>query len=273
MMSNDVFETLYRRYNRREHVHPDPLEFLYPYEALCDREIVAFVASSLAYGRVSQICKSVVRVLERMTPGPRVFLNKASPETIRRTFSGFKHRFTTDENLCAMLVGIKRVLKRYGYLHTCFAEGLNEDDDTVLPALCAFTKKLTASTDGPVHHLVPSPEKGSACKRLNLFLRWVVRQDKVDPGGWDEISPSKLVIPVDTHMHRIGLWAGFTRRRQADMRTAMEITKGFRAVAPQDPVKYDFSLTRLGIWGDSDLRGLLEKGREKGGFSIPLSVR
>jgi len=262
MITKDKLENLYHRYNRREFVHPDPLEFLYRYETLCDREIVAFVASSLAYGRVAQICKSVCHVLERMRPSPWVFLNKSSPGRIRRTFAGFKHRFTTGENLSAMLVGIRRVLKRYGNLHTCFAEGL-EDDDTILPALCAFTGELTAGVDGSVQHLVPSPPKGSACKRLNLFLRWMVRQDEVDPGGWDKISPSKLIVPVDIHMHRIGLLVGLTKRRQADMQTAVEITKGFRAVAPEDPVKYDFSLTRLGIRGDADLGGLLKKGRER----------
>jgi uncharacterized protein (TIGR02757 family) len=272
-ISKDVFESLYERYNRREQVHPDPLQFLYPHNALCDREIVAFVASSLAYGRVSQICKSVCRVVERMTPSPRIFLNQTSPEGIRRAFLDFRHRFTTDENLCAMLVGIKRLLEGYGSLYTCFAEGLHEEDDTVLPALCAFIGKLTAATDGPIEHLVASPHKGSACKRLNLFLRWMVRQDQVDPGGWDNVSPSKLMVPVDVHMHRIGLSLQWTRRRRADMRTAIEITAGFRAVSPEDPVKYDFSLTRLGISGDADVGGLLKRAEEGKSVSILLSVR
>jgi len=265
MTTKGVLENLYERYNQREHIHPDPLEVLYRYEGFWDREIVAIVASSLAYGRVSQILRSVSCVLERMTPTPRIFLNRASPDVIRQTFSGFRHRFTTDENLCAMLVGVKRVLKRYGNLHACFTEGLHDDDDTILPALCAFTERLTAGADGPIQHLVPSPQKGSACKRLNLFLRWLVRQDEVDPGGWDSISPSKLIVPVDIHMHRIGLLMGLTKRRQADMRTAVEITQGFRAVAPEDPVKYDFSLTRLGIRGDADLGGLLKREQERKG--------
>ncbi|MCJ7774009.1 MAG: DUF2400 domain-containing protein, partial [Desulfobacterales bacterium] len=99
-------------------------------------------------------------------------------------------------------------------------------------------------------HLVAHPQKGSACKRMNLFLRWMVRQDAVDPGGWDDVSPSKLVIPLDTHMYRIGLRLGFTTRKQMDMHTAIEITKGFQKVIPDDPVKYDFSLTRFGIRND-----------------------
>jgi uncharacterized protein (TIGR02757 family) len=263
MITKDRFDSLYRKYHHRAFVHPDPLQFLYAYEDLRDREIVAFVASSLAYGRVSQIIKSISSVIERMTPSPWVFLHKASPERIRRTFSGFKHRFTTDENLCAMLVGIKRIVKRHGVLQACFSQGLNSGDKTIFPALCAFTEELAASADGPLHHLVPSPDKGSACKRLNLFLRWMVRQDEVDPGGWTNVSPSKLIVPVDTHMHRVSLFVGFTRRKQADLGAAMEITECFKAMAPEDPVKYDFSLTRLGIRGDKDYGGLLKQGREQ----------
>ncbi|MBW1933628.1 MAG: DUF2400 family protein, partial [Deltaproteobacteria bacterium] len=131
----DSLERLYRKYNRREFVHPDPLEFLYHYEGLCDREIVAFVASSLAYGRVAYILKSVSFVLERMKPTPSEFLKRTSLETIHQTFSGFRHRFTNDQKLCAMLFGVKKVIERHGSLKACFSAGLNDGDDTILPAL------------------------------------------------------------------------------------------------------------------------------------------
>ncbi|MCD6487215.1 MAG: TIGR02757 family protein, partial [Syntrophobacterales bacterium] len=107
--------------------------------------------------------------------------------------------------------------------------------------------------------LLPSPAKGSACKRLNLFLRWMVRHDDVDPGGWDDISSSKLIIPLDTHMHRICLALGITKRKQADMKTALEITRSFQVMAPHDPVRYDFALTRLGIRKDTDITSFLYK--------------
>jgi uncharacterized protein (TIGR02757 family) len=251
MITKDRLEELYRKYNRREFVHPDPLEFLYRYADPCDREIVALVASSLAYGRVAQILKSVSRVLERMIPSPSVFLKQTSLEAIRQTFLGFKHRFTTGEELSFMLFGVKQVLERHGSLHACFLAGLN-DDGTVLPALGSFTAELAVCADASMGHLVPSPDRGSACKRLNLFLRWMVRRDQVDPGGWENVPPSKLIVPVDTHMHRICLALGLTTRKQADMRTAMQITEAFRAIAPEDPVRYDFPLTRLGIRGDED---------------------
>ena len=251
------FEELYRQYNRREFVHPDPLEFLYHYEDLCDREIVAFVASSLAYGRVAHILKSVSSVLERMGPSPSVFLKRASLKTMRQSFSGFKHRFTNGEKFSAMLFGVKQILERRGSLQACFSAGLNDDDDTILPALSAFTRELSVCADNNLEHLVPSPIKGSACKRLNLFLRWMVRSDEVDPGGWEDVPVSKLIVPVDTHMHRICKLLGFTARNQAHMGTATEITEAFRTIAPEDPVRYDFSLTRLGIRKDANLAAFL----------------
>ncbi len=255
----DKFEELYRQYNRREFVHPDPLEFLYHYEDLSDREIVAFVASSLAYGRVAYILESISSVLERMKPTPSVFLKRTSLKTMHQTFSGFKHRFTNDQKLCAMLFGVKKVIERHGSLQACFSAGLNDDDDTILPALSAFTRELTVCADDNLKHLIPSPTMGSTCKRLNLFLRWMVRSDEVDPGGWENVPVSKLIVPVDTHMHKICQLLGLTTRRQADMRAAMEITKAFRSIAPADPVRYDFSITRLGIRKDADMGAFLKQ--------------
>ncbi len=262
-ISKDRLEELYRQYNRREFVHPDPLEFLYHYEDLCDREIVAFVASSLAYGRVDHILKSVSSVLERMEPTPSIFLKRTPLKTIRQTFSGFKHRFTDDQKLCAMLFGVREVLERHGSLQACFSAGLNDDDNTILPALSAFTSELIVCADDSLEHMVPSPSRGSACKRLNLFLRWMVRSDEVDPGGWENVPVSKLIVPVDTHMYKICQFLGLITRKQADMRTATQITKAFQTIAPADPVRYDFSLTRLGIRKDANLAAFLKQFKEK----------
>ena len=252
------FDELHSRYNRRAYVHPDPLEFLYGYEGACDREVVGLVASSLAYGKVAQRLKSVSAVLERM-PSPSAFLRSASRESLSRVFADFRHRFASGEDLSAMLYGAKCVMERHGSLHACFARNLRDDDDTVLPALSAFVDELTAAADGQARHLLPSPGRGSACKRLNLFLRWMVREDDVDPGGWRDVPASKLIVPLDTHMHRICLALGLTRRKQADMRTATEITAAFRTIVPEDPVRYDFALTRLGIRDDTHLDSFLER--------------
>ena len=239
-------EELYLKYNHRRFVHPDPLEFLYNYENLSDREIVGLIASSLAYGRVEQILKSVSSVLERMQC-PSDFLKCSSLAALRSTFRDFKHRFTTGEDLSTLLFGAKRVVEKYGSLYECFMTKLNDEDSTIFPALRSFMTELSVVNNCMYNTLVPSPLKGSACKRMNLFLRWMVRKDNIDPGGWDDVPASKLIVPLDTHLYRICHAMNLSQRKQADMKTAFEITNAFRRIAPGDPVKYDFALTRLGM--------------------------
>jgi len=251
------FEQLYRTYNKRKYVHPDPVECLFCYHNLCDREIAAFVASALAYGNVRQILKSVASVLDPMGPSPSTFLFQTSTDALREMFKNFSHRFATGEHLAEMLLGLKHAVKTSGSLYHCFLENFRIDDETILPALTLFVKSITDDGTYQPGHLIPLPERGSACKRLNLFLRWLVRSDEVDPGGWDGIPGSRLIVPLDTHMHRICLSLGFTKRRQADMRTALEITTAFKKIVPEDPARYDFSLTRFGIrkdmkWGEEN---------------------
>jgi uncharacterized protein (TIGR02757 family) len=248
----DHFRRLYRLYNCREYVHPDPLEFLFDYPDVRDREIVGLIAASLAYGSVRQILRSVRWALERLE-SPRAFLTTSCQSSLQKTFREFKHRFTTGEELAIMLFGIKRVFDRWGSLESCFRAGLNEDHFTVIPALTGFVKELAAVFPGRPRSLLPSPEAGSACKRHNLYLRWMVRHDAVDPGGWESVPRSKLVVPVDVHMHRLSLRLGLTKRSHADLRTALDITAAFRVIEPEDPVRYDFCLTRLGIRDDTDL--------------------
>ncbi|MCP4105693.1 MAG: TIGR02757 family protein [Desulfobacteraceae bacterium] len=245
-------EILYRKFNKRKYVHPDPLEFLYEYKSPDDREIVGLVASSLAYGRVAQILKSVSYVLNIMGASPSLFLKNASHKTLQKKLKGFKHRFATGDKLSAMLMGAKNIIEEYGSLYECFLAGLKKNDETIVRAMSFFAEKITGSAHDNPGHLIPLPEKGSACKRMNLFLRWMVRKDDVDPGGWEKIPSSKLIIPLDTHMHQICLRSGMTVRKQANMRTALEITSGFKKLVPDDPVRYDFALTRLGIRDDAD---------------------
>ena len=245
-------DELYAFYDSRKWVHPDPLEFLYAYQDLSDREIAGLIASSLAYGRVEQILKSVSVVLEKMGPSPREFLESTTPEFMSRLFCDFKHRFTTGKELMGMLIGVKSIIKKHGSLYACFLSGLDNGDETVFPALSSFVKALHGRDCKSVNSLLPLPEKGSACKRWNLYLRWMVREDNVDPGGWSKVSPAKLIIPLDTHMHRICLGLRLTERKNTGIRTALDITRAFREIVPQDPVRYDFALTRLGIRKDAD---------------------
>lgn len=255
----DRLDRLYDTYNRRGYVRPDPLELLYGYDDVRDREVVGLVASSLAYGRVVQIIKSVSSVLDAMGPSPAAFLERSSLKSLERTYSCFKHRFTTGAELARVLYGAKRAIERHGSINTCFAAALNGRDDTVVPALTAFVEELRSVGGFGCNSLLPSPADGSACKRLHLYLRWMVRRDAVDPGGWDGVLPSKLVIPLDTHMYRIAESIGFTERRQADGKTALEVTTAFREFSPDDPVRYDFALTRLGIRDDADIESFVSE--------------
>ena len=246
-------EKLYKRYNRREWVSPDPLQFLYSYDDICDREVAALVAALLAYGRVQQILKSVGEVLDRLGPSPGEFLLNHRPGQLTTMFAGFKHRFAADDHLVALLLAVRDVLGKYGSLGECFADGLDEADETVGPALVRFVDQLNQSAGGRCGHLLADPAKGSACKRYHLYLRWMVRRDAVDPGGWSAVDKSKLIVPLDTHMHRIALAMGATKRVSADGKTAMEVTAAFKRIRPDDPVRYDFALTRSGINPAADM--------------------
>ncbi|RJR50587.1 MAG: TIGR02757 family protein [Desulfobacteraceae bacterium] len=249
-------DSLYRKYHRRDLVHPDPLVFLYDYEDLKDREVVALVASSLAYGRVAQIMKSVSTVLEGMGKSPFLFLMNSSPRKIQSKYESFRHRFTSGAELVHMLRAARGAIEQYGSLQECFCTGLKETDENVLPALSHFVSRFSTGNGECRKGFLPSPDDGSACKRWHLFLRWMVREDEIDPGGWNRVDRSRLIIPLDTHMHRIGLGLSLTNRKQADLRTALEITRAFAEISPEDPVRYDFVLTRFGIRTDMDMREL-----------------
>lgn len=253
----EKLDEIYFQYNKKKFIDPDPLLYLYNYDDKRDREIAGLIAACLAYGQVLQIMKSVGKVLYKMTPLPRKYLLERSRYEISEDFKGFRYRFASDNHLVELLCGIKKVLKEFGSLESCFESGWSSKDDTVMPALIAFYRCL--DSDKKTGHLLADPEKNSACKRSHLFLRWMVRQDDVDPGGWDRIDPGQLIIPLDLHMHRTGTLLGFTKRRSADMKTAFEITKGFRNIMPEDPVKYDFCLTRYGIRNELTIEDLKNK--------------
>jgi len=258
-----LFEKLYHKYNRRRFVHPDPLEFVYRYENPADREVVGLIAASLAFGNVKQILTSVDGVLSRMTDHPGRYVFDASPAEMQRRFADFVHRIWAGRELAGLLIGMRRAIRRYGSLGRCFAAF--DGRETVVRALRHFVAELNSFGAGKSGSLLPDPGKGSACKRLHLYLRWMVRKDRVDPGGWNAVPPAKLIVPLDTHMHRIGLALQATRRKSADITTAMEITAAFRRVRPEDPVRYDFALTRLGIRDDADLEAFLGSCQAGGG--------
>jgi len=241
MKTQQLLDGLYDKLNKRDLVDPDPLIFLYDFKDVKDREIVGLISSSVAYGRVAQILKSVAKLLKPMNGQPFEFIESSNEAEFLKIFKGFKHRFTTDEDIATLFIGIKKALKEYGSLENLFLSGKGK---TTTERLASFTSFING---GKLCYLLPSPEKGSACKRLNLYLKWMVRSDNVDPGGWEKVDPADLIIPLDTHMHKASTLLRFTTRKAADWKTALEITEEFRKISPKDPTKYDFALTRLGI--------------------------
>jgi uncharacterized protein (TIGR02757 family) len=245
-----VLEKLYDKYNRRELIKPDPLQFVYEYSKPTDMEIVGLLAACLAYGRVEQIESSLRNLLGRMGRSPFDFVANFTHKD-RPRLRGFKHRFNTGDDISDLLVLLRNALVEYGSIEQFFLLGLGPTDENVVPALSRFCDLLLEMHPGPrskgLAFLLAGPNHGGAAKRLNLFLRWMVRSDDVDAGLWHFVDKSKLIVPVDVHMSRLCRILGFHNRNNVSLKTAVEITRNFAEISPTDPVKYDFALSRIGI--------------------------
>ncbi len=248
-----LLEKLYAKYNHRVLVPPDPLQFVYRYAERRDLEIAAFLASALAYGRVRQIERSLTQLFERMDDAPYYFTSRCDGSG-RARLRSFKHRFTTGNDVSNLLALFRRVFDDYGSLESFFALGYRCDDATILPALSQFCDSLCQmhgdQAPAGLNYLLANPSRGSASKRLNLFLRWMVRRDEVDPGLWTRIDPAKLVVPMDVHMGRLCGILGLHDDKTISLSTALKVTRAFARMNPEDPVKYDFALSRIGILED-----------------------
>ena len=250
----DVLERLYTKYNHHDLIKPDPLQFVCQYSNRADMEIAGFLASALAYGRVQQIEKSTTNLLARMGDSPSKFVRNFDNNK-RDELKDFKHRFTTGDNISDLLELLRDVLVEFGSVENFFVQGYNPDDKNVIAALSKFCDSLldryTEAHNGLVPrglaYLLPRPTAGSACKRLNLFLRWMVRDDDVDTGVWKPIDKAKLIVPIDVHMGRLCRILGLCGRKTVSLSTAVKITESFAEIEPADPVKYDFALSRIGI--------------------------
>ena len=261
-------DSLLTKYGR-SYLESDPLMFPHRYSSNADREIVGLISAVLAYGQVKIIQTNVGKILRIMGSSPYDFTMNFDPSLAKNktAFSSFKHRFNDGRDVMALIYYIRQMFESHGSIGAFFTEGYSSDHENIKEALISFTERtLTLSTGGAygknikppkdsyVRFLFPSPKDGSTCKRLNLYLRWMVRSDshltkndRLDFGLWKDIPPSKLVIPVDTHIARISRNLGLTDKKTTNWRVAEEITERLKALDPKDPVKYDFSLCRLGI--------------------------
>lgn len=243
-----ILEETYNKFHHRKFVEPDPLQFLYKYPEIRDREIVGLIASSLALGRVNSIIDIINKILKKL-PSPYENITNCREEDLYQLFGDFKYRFYIGEDLISLLLAIKKIIEVYGSLNQCFCSTYSNEENTILPALNHFVETL--GLEKPLKMLA-KPSKGSACKRLMLYLRWMIREDVIDPGGWEGISKEKLIIPLDTHMFKVGRLLNLTKRNDAAIKTALEITDGLKKYDHMDPTRFDFSLTRPGIHPDLD---------------------
>ncbi|HMP72338.1 MAG TPA: TIGR02757 family protein [Kiritimatiellia bacterium] len=254
-------EALYQTYNHTRFRSTDPVEFIYRYEKPNDREIAGMFSALLAYGQVQSIRASVEKALWRLGQSPAEGLQEVSDRELAKRFEDFRHRWTGPGEVVDMLRGVKAVQREYGSLGGAFALVGEPEGEGGRMALARWVGLLKQGKEFTRRDLLSDPWKNSACKRLHLFLRWMVRKDEIDAGVWEGIPCSVLWVPVDVHMHRIAGWLGWTRRRVADARTVEEITAAFRRVRPEDPARYDFALTRLGMEGVANREDLFQRLR------------
>lgn len=268
-----LLDRLDRSLDRRARVAADPVEFPRAYAEPDDAEVAGLFAVSLAYGRADVFKPVVARALAAMGPSPARFVDAFAAAPDPAPFDGLVYRFNRPADLAALAAAAGALRRRHGSLGRRFAALFRDEGGgpgALRPALARLAGELRAApavapllrgrgTRG-LRHLLPDPAGPGASKRWNLYLRWMVRgPDAVDLGLWRGVPPSALVIPLDTHVHRVARALGLTARRDASWRTAEEITASLRRIDPVDPVRYDFALCHMGMSGRCPARRAAER--------------
>jgi uncharacterized protein (TIGR02757 family) len=269
-----ALDSLYASFDRPDSA-VDPIQIVRRYPALADREIVAFVAAGLAFGRVASVMASVEAVCAALGPHPSAFVRTFEPRRDGDGLRAIGHRWIRGRDLVALVWVLRKMIERYGSIEASLASHLGPPGATLADAFDAWSADVRQIDVSPAYgakvpkvpgvwYFFARPSTGSACKRLNLFVRWMVRRDGVDPGGWSAITPSQLVVPLDTHTIRLGRCLRLTRRASPGWKMAVEITDGLRRLDPTDPVRYDFALCHLGMMGGCGW------GTKRGNADCPL---
>jgi uncharacterized protein (TIGR02757 family) len=253
-------------------VSKDPVQLVHHYDDPRDREVAAFIVSAFAYGNVKSILATASQALSFLGSRPAQSVAAFDPRKDGRRVRSFYHRFNTSRDLSVFLWMIRRLLEDHGSLESAFLRGLSSSDTDTGAALTHFSAAMLETgferfyPAGElkrrigVRFLVPSPVDGSACKRMNLFLRWMVRpSDGVDSGIWNRVHPNQLVIPLDTHIARISQYIGLTEMKSPGWAMALDITRSLRRLDAADPLRYDFALCHLGIAGNCPRKRDLRK--------------
>ena len=236
----------------------DPVHIVRRFSAPEDREIVGFCAAGLAFGRVASVLQSIESLLAVMGPHPARFVRNFDPARERDRLAPLVHRWIRGRDLMALLLILQRMLRESGSIEAFFLEGDDPSQPHVGTALDSFSTRALATDlreaygrrvpkQRGVTYFFPRPSAGSACKRLNLFLRWMVRRDEIDLGVWTRLPPARLIVPLDTHIIRLGRCLRLTRYTSPGWKMASEITASLRNVDARDPVRYDFALCHVGM--------------------------
>jgi uncharacterized protein (TIGR02757 family) len=251
-----VLDQLYTDFNHADSA-TDPIQIVRRFRNDDDREIVGFIAAALAFGRVSSVLQSIERVLAVMGPAPAAYVRRFDPRRDAPAFAGIVHRWIREADIVALLWLLRQMIDRAGSIEGFFLEGYDASAEDIADALDGFSTRAMAldlkSAYGRVPrrpgvcYFFPRPSAGSGCKRLNLFLRWMVRHDALDLGVWTRVSAAQLIVPLDTHVIRVGRCLRLTTYTSPGWRMARDITASLRRLDPRDPVKYDFSVCHLGM--------------------------
>jgi uncharacterized protein (TIGR02757 family) len=268
-----TLDSLYRDYNREDSAS-DPVHKVRPYSRRDDREIAAFCAAALAFGRVASVLNSIDGLLTIMGPHPAEFVRRFDPSAPHPELRSMVHRWTRGVDLAALLWLMRQMLEQSGSIEQFFADGDDPLAADVGPGLDRFSSRVRQLDIRRVYgrhpkaagvwYFFPRPSGGSACKRLNLFLRWMVRRDEVDLGVWTRVTPARLVVPLDTHIIRLGQCLRLTRYTSPGWRMAADITASLRRLDPVDPVRFDFSICHIGMMNACGF------GRKQGDSQCPL---
>ena len=249
-------ETLYRTFDH-ETSASDPVHIVRRYADPADREVVGLCAAGLAFGRVASVLHSIESLLAVMGPRPAAFVKRFDPPKHGPALAPLVHRWIRGRDLAALMLVMQRMLREAGSIEAFFVAGDDPAAPDISAAIDSFSTRALDIDLRPAYGRVPKrpgvcyffsrPSAGSACKRMNLFLRWMVRKDAIDLGVWTRVSPSRLIVPLDTHVIRLGRCLRLTRYKSPGWKMAAEITASLRALNPGDPVRYDFSLCHVGM--------------------------
>ncbi len=237
-------------YNQHSFIKDDPISIPHLFTKKQDIEIAGFFAAIFSWGNRTTIINKSKELLQLMDNTPHEFCLHHSPEDLKK-IEGFKHRTFNTTDLLYFIEFFKFHYTTHPSLETAFSKWMNKKDETVENGLKGFYHYFFSLADVPqrTRKHIASPEKNSSCKRLNMFLRWMVRNDNkgVDFGIWKNISPSQLVCPIDVHVARVATRLSILKRQQTDWQSALQLTEYLRNLDAADPVKYDFSLFGLGV--------------------------